>query len=231
MTNQALIVLQARMSSTRCPGKVAARIGERTLLEHCVMRLLAADSGPVVVATSTQPEDDVVAELALGAGAEVCRGSLDDVLGRFELAVASWTGDYVIRATADNPAVDIEATRRVLQRLVAGADYVGETGLPVGGAVEGVRTHVLREAARRATDAYDREHVTPFVRNRPEEFTVVLMPAPVPLSRPDLRFTVDTPAELDYMRRVFAEAGEALPPLASLIAAADRLSSRTGDLA
>lgn len=216
------------MSSSRCPGKVTARIGTRTLVEHCVARLLAAAVGPVVVATSTHREDDVVAEVGHRAGASVCRGPLDDVLGRFEMAASGWSGDFLIRATGDNPAVDIESSARVLQRLEQGADYVVETGLPVGGTVEGLRTSVLRDAARRATAPYDREHVTPFVRDRPEEFSVVQMPAPPPLSRADLRFTVDTPADLDFMRRVYAEAGEVLPSLASLIAAADRVSTAEG---
>jgi spore coat polysaccharide biosynthesis protein SpsF len=229
MSDPALIVLQARMSSSRCPGKVAARIGDLTLVEICVARLLAANCGPVIVATSTLAEDDLVADLARRAGAAVCRGPLEDVLGRFELAIAGWAGEFVIRATGDNPAVDVDASSRVLQRLLTGADYVVETGLPVGGAVEGVRASVLREAARKAADAHDREHVTPYVKSHPEDYSVVHMPAPVSLSRPDLRFTVDTPAELDYMRRVCAEAGGPLLPLPALIAAADRLATRSGE--
>jgi spore coat polysaccharide biosynthesis protein SpsF len=228
MPDHALIILQARFSSSRCPGKVLAPFAGRPLVAHCLARLAAADSGPVVLATSTGADDDAVAAVAAEAGASVCRGPLEDVLARFALASRHWDGPFLVRATGDNPAVDIDGVRRVLQRLSAGADYVVETGLPVGGAVEGVRTDVLRESVRRATTPYDREHVTPFVRNHPEEFDVVLMPAPEALRRPDLRFTVDTPEDLDYMRRVFrATAGE-LPSLAVVIEAADRVAGDGG---
>ena len=186
---------------------------------------MLAGVGPVVVATSTGLDDDPVAALAGRWGAQVCRGPLDDVLGRFALVMEAWCGPYVIRATADNPAVDVEGPARVLQHLDAGADYVAETGLPVGGAVEGVRTDVLLEAARVATSAYDREHVTPFVKSHPEEYRVEFPAAPSALCRPDLRFTVDTPDELAYVRALFALASApgANPDLATLIAAADRL--------
>lgn len=224
----AVIVLQARLSSTRCPGKVLADLAGHPLIFHCLDRLVAADNGPVILATSTQPEDDAVAEAGTRAGVQVCRGALEDVLGRFELAVRTWSGPFVIRATADNPAVDMVGVARVLKRLIAGADYVVETGLPIGGAVEGVRTSVLREAARRATTPYEREHVTPFVYNRPDEFQVVRLQAPPAVHRPDLRFTVDTQSDLDYMRAVFGRVSGPLPSLEELIAAADDLQRDSG---
>ncbi len=223
----AAIVLQARMSSTRCPGKVLADLAGRPLLHYCLERLLAADAGQVVLATSTGAEDDAVAESARQMGVRVVRGPLDDVLARYALAVEGWHGPWTIRATADNPAVDIGAPARVLQHLSRGADYVVETGLPVGGAVEGVRTEVLRRAAQLAIDPYEREHVTPYVHRRPEEFVVVHPSAPPSLCRPDLRLTVDTPDDLAFMRRVFgALGGDLRAPLAEVIAAAEGL--RTG---
>ena len=224
-----LIVLQARMTSSRLPGKILAPLGSSTVLEHCVARLRHAQVGPVLVATSTDPSDDVTAGVALRCGVAVHRGPLDDVLGRYAGAIRSWAGPFVIRATADNPAVDPDSAPRVLQCLLSGADYVVETGLPVGGTVEGVRTAVLRQAAERARDPYDREHVTPYVRARPREFVVATPPAPTPLRRPDLRFTVDTAEDLAYLRRVFQAAGEgALRSMAELIAAADRLAGDAG---
>ncbi len=225
----ALIVLQARMSSRRCPGKVLAELAGRPLLRYCLDRLVASGAGPVILATSVEADDDAVAEAGAESGVTVVRGPLDDVLGRFALAVEAWPGPFVIRATADNPAVDIEAPGRVLQQLAAGADYVVETGLPVGGAVEGVRTDVLRLAAARAVDPYEREHVTPYVRRRPEEFVLALPFAPRPLRRPDVRLTVDTPADLAFMRRVFGVLrGDVRAPLAGIVEVADALRARGG---
>jgi spore coat polysaccharide biosynthesis protein SpsF len=223
------IVLQARMGSTRLPGKVLVRIGGRTILAHCIERLRESKAGPVLVATTTGPEDDRVVAEAVAAGAEVVRGFRDDVLQRFMLAADHLDAEYIIRATADNPGVDIDAPARTLRVMLAqGADHVVETGLPVGGAVEAVRVDALREAAARSIDAYDREHVTPYVRERPDRFRVVAPDAPKLLRRPDLRFTIDTPEDLAYMRSVMLQAGSAsrMVSLMDLINAADALGVR-----
>ena len=158
------------------------------------------------------------------------RGAVDDVLGRFEEAVAGWDGPYVFRATADNPLVDIDGPRRLLEVLDAGADYCVEEGLPVGTAVEGMRTDALREAAQSATVAYDREHVTPYLRYQPARFDVRQIAAPAALYRPHLRLTVDTRADLEFVRSLAeqAGAGERLVPLREVIALADRMAAWAG---
>ena len=223
----ALIVLQARMGSRRCPGKVLADLAGRPMLAFCVDRLTAARAGRIVVATSTLADDDGIAALAVALGVSLCRGPLDDVLGRFLLATAQWPGDFLIRATADNPALDIDGPRRVLEQLGRGADYVVESGLPLGAAVEGVRLSALRDAGGRATSAYDREHVTPWIRQRPEEYAVSVPPAPAAVNRPDVRVTVDTPADLEFLRQVFTNLrGATCAPLSAVIAEIDRLTGR-----
>ena len=233
---RALVVLQARMGSTRLPGKVLARLGGRTILAHCVRRLMLSRVGPVVVATTEAPEDDLVADEAARLGASVVRGERDDVLARFvrALDVCGWDGDHVIRATADNPAVDLGCARRVLEVLATGADYAVETDLPVGSAVEGVGARALREAARVARTPYEREHVTPFVRANPDRFRVRTLAPAAALRRPDLHLTVDTAADLAYLRRLFdtcAAWGARDPGLDMLIHAADRVASRIPEVA
>jgi spore coat polysaccharide biosynthesis protein SpsF len=135
----------------------------------------------------------------------------------------------VIRATADNPAVDIDAPARVLTHLQrGGVDYVLERGLPVGGAVEGARAELLLEAAARATEPYDREHVTPFLK-RPELRHRVFEPlAPISVRRPDLRFTIDTAEDLAYMEALLGRCGlgSSVLPLSGIIQVADRLAAR-----
>jgi len=222
----ALIVLQARMGSTRLPGKSLRTIGARSILARCLERLLAGRAAPLLLATTTQPEDDALVEEASRFGVPVVRGSADDVLGRFGQAVALVAPAYVIRATADNPAVDIDAPARVLAYLRRGGlDYVVERGLPVGAAVEGMRASALLEAVAAATDAYDREHVTPFLK-RPERRYRVFEPlvAP-PIQRPDLRLTVDTADDLEYMTGVLGRCGlgTSVMPLSAIIQSADRI--------
>jgi spore coat polysaccharide biosynthesis protein SpsF len=226
----ALIVLQARMGSSRLPGKVLAPLAGRTMLAHCVERLRAADVGEVLVATTERPDDDAVVAEAGRLGVRVVRGAVDDVLGRLGQAVANWNGPYVIRAAADNPMVDMDGARRLLRVLDEGADYCVEEGLPVGASVEAMRTDVLRKADRLATSSSDREHVTPFIRHRHEAFTVRLLQAPLALRRPVLRLTVDTRTDLQFVRGLLepAEAGGRLLALSEIVALADRFSDWAG---
>ncbi len=225
MSLRAAIVLQARMGSTRLPGKSMAPIAGRTLLARVVERLKVRADLPVVLATTTLLEDDVLCEEAERLEIGVLRGSADDVLGRFAFAASALGVSAVVRATADNPAIDLDAPYRTLEILQrSGADYVVDFGLPVGGTVEAMHVHALVRANALASDAYDREHVTPFIRRDARSRAVDAL-APAALRRPDLRFTIDTADDLDYMRRVYREAGpsSAPLPLQALIAAADRV--------
>lgn len=225
----AVIILQARMASSRLPGKAMRTIGSRSVVARCLDRLLAARTAPLVLATTERAEDDVLAEEASSLGVPTVRGATDDVLGRFAQIVELLQPQWVIRATADNPAVDIDAPARVLTHLQrGGVDYVLERGLPVGGAVEGTRAELLLEAAARATEPYDREHVTPFLK-RPELRYRVFEPlAPISVRRPDLRFTIDTADDLAYMEALLGRCGlgSSVLPLSGIIQVADRLAAR-----
>jgi spore coat polysaccharide biosynthesis protein SpsF len=230
VSRESIVVLQARMGSSRLPGKVLAPISGRTILSHCIRRLQAAAIGEVVVATSTRPEDMAVVVEAQRHNVRVVRGSATDVLGRFLLAIEDWQGPFVFRATADNPVVDIDAPGRVLKVLEGGADYCVEEGLPVGAAVEGMRTSALRESATLAQSPYDREHVTPYLRHQPGRFAVRPVAAPPECYRPHLRLTVDTRDDLSYVRSLLEQAGAdaRLVPLKEVIALADRYASWSG---
>jgi spore coat polysaccharide biosynthesis protein SpsF (cytidylyltransferase family) len=224
--SQALIVLQARFGSSRLRGKALRRLCGETLLARCLQRLLASGVGPVLLATTRRREDDALVREAARFGVTSLRGPSDDVLGRFALAVDLVRPEYVIRATGDNPAVDVEAPARVLGALESRPlDYAVEDGLPYGAAVEGVRAAALLDAAARTSDPYDREHVTPFLRRPGAGYRVQVTEAPTAVRRPDLRFTVDTLEDFAWMERVFTRAGAQAPvlPLADIIRAADGL--------
>lgn len=199
--SSAVIILQARMGSTRLPGKSLAQIGARRLVAHCLARLLAGSAARVVLATTVNGEDDALAEAAAAYAVPVFRGAVDDVLLRYVQAARAFDARYVVRATADNPLTDIDAPERVLAALrESGADHVTETGLPYGAAVEATTLEALERAARYAADPSDREHVTTLMRRDRERFTPLVIPAPAAVRRPDLRVTVDTRQDLEAMR-------------------------------
>jgi spore coat polysaccharide biosynthesis protein SpsF (cytidylyltransferase family) len=179
----------------------------------------------VIVATTELPEDDRLAAEAARLDAPVVRGPSEDVLARYLKAAEAFGLTDVLRATADNPAVDMDAPRRTLALLRrSGADHVVEHGLPHGAAVEAVTTRALQQAAALATEASDREHVTTLIRRDARFFALPAL-APGHVRRPQIRLTVDTAADLAFMRRVFALAG-AVPgapaPLAEILTAAAR---------
>jgi spore coat polysaccharide biosynthesis protein SpsF len=221
------VILQARMGSTRLPGKVLAKIGRRTILEHCVRRLEHSQF-PVVVATTERGEDDMVERAARALGVEVYRGPVDDVLSRFIGAASSYGFSEIVRATADNPFVDMGAARRASDaRQRASADHAIECGLPIGAAVEAVSLDALLRARDLATDPYDREHVTSLVRRDPR-FRALRAVAPGLLRRGGLRLTVDTQEDLDVARDVHTELGRGddLTDLADIIRAAEAVLIR-----
>lgn len=230
------IVLQVRLGSKRLPGKALRELGRVSVLEHCVTRLKRSAIGPVVVATTTLPEDDQIAASANRLGAHLFRGARDDVLRRMVEAAASVDAAVVVRATGDNPAVDVDAARRTVSVLETfDAEYVVEEGLPYGAAVEAVTSEALERSDRMAADPRDREHVTTLIKRPAAGFRTLRPAAPRALYRPDLRFTVDTLDDLLYMRTVFgrAGAGRNVVSLRQMIAAADavRDSARTEPLA
>lgn len=222
------IILQARTGSQRLPGKVLEPIAGRPLVEQCIRRLAAGGAAPVILATTTLADDDDVAAAGVAAGAPVFRGAAEDVLDRFVECARAFQLDVVVRATADNPAVDIEAPARLLDALARlDADYVREDDLPLGAGVEAITRETLALTALLARDAFDREHVTTFVRRHADLFRLTTLHVPPALARPDVRLTVDTPEDLHLMRELYSLAGADLPSLATFIGAWDRRARRT----
>jgi spore coat polysaccharide biosynthesis protein SpsF len=226
--SEAVVILQARMASTRLPGKALAAIGARTLIGHCLARLRIGGAAPVLLATTTNQEDDVLVAAAARYGVPSFRGPAEDVLSRFVLAAQSVGARHVVRATGDNPAVDIGGAARVLAALRSTrADHVVEDGLPYGGAVEGVSVDALVRASKFATDPADREHVTPWIRRDRGRFTALQIPAPRSVRNPDVRVTVDTNDDLRFMQDLAARLDNwsAEPELRTIVKAALTLTA------
>ncbi len=215
-----LAVLQARMSSSRLPGKVLEDVAGAPMIIRQIERLRRArEITRIVVATSDEPGDDVLAETLANHGVEVFRGSLHDVLGRFIGAMDTFgPAATVARLTADCPLADpgvIDETLALLRR--SGADYVSNTGdhrtFPKGLDVEAFRADALREAARETGDPYDREHVTPFLYRRPERFSLRFHAQAA--DEGEVRWTVDRPDDLAFVRAVYDALYPANPAFSS----------------
>ena len=184
MSLDAAIVVQGRMGSSQLPGQPLAPIAGRSFLARVVERLRSRVDLPVVLATTTLLEDDLLCEEAERLDLAVLRGSADDVLGRYAFAASMLGVSAIVRATADNPAVDLDSPCRTLEILRrSGADYVVDYGLPLGAAVEAIRVTALVRAAAQATEAFDRGHVTPFIRRATPSRAICAL-APSALRRP-----------------------------------------------
>ena len=203
-------ILQARMTSSRLPGKVLADLHGQPMIVRQIERLRRAKlMDGLVVATSADASDDPLVELLEGLPdpVPVVRGSLDDVLSRFVAVMDQYQPDVVVRLTADCPLASPAVVDKVISAFVeSGADYVSNTMTPTfpdGLDVEVVRASVVREVASVAVDPPEREHVTLGVYRRHEQYRVENVAGSVDLSA--LRWTVDTPEDLAFVRRVYEE--------------------------
>jgi spore coat polysaccharide biosynthesis protein SpsF len=204
-------IVQARMSSTRLPGKSLADVHGEPALALLVARLGRAETlERIVVATSTDPHDDPVAELAGGLECEVHRGPRDDVLTRYVEAAGERPGPFV-RITADCPLIDPEVVDGVV-RLHAesqGAVYASNIEprtFPVGLDTEVVSREALLRVSADAGDPADREHVTLVIRRDPERYPRVNLVHDPDLSH--LRWTVDYEDDLEFVRLLVERLGE-----------------------
>jgi spore coat polysaccharide biosynthesis protein SpsF len=203
-----LAILQARMSSTRLPGKVMAMVAGAPMIGRQIERVRRAERiDRVVLATSRDPSDDPLADYVAAQGVEAYRGSLDDVLARFVGALAAFgPAEHVVRLTGDCPLADpsvIDAT--VALHLARGTDYAANTPahrtFPKGLDVEVVRAACLERAGREAQAPYEREHVTPYFYRHPELFTQAFLSQDA--QEGEARWTVDRPDDLDWVRAVY----------------------------
>lgn len=198
------VVIQSRLSSSRLPGKALMTVAGMPLIELVARR--ASRSGfEVVVATSVEAYDDRIAQHLERVGIRVVRGGLDDVLGRFVLATADlYDEDRVIRLTGDNPVTDASLVQEMLDEMAGtGFDYgrVDIDHAPEGLGAEAFSVASLRRADAEATAAYDREHVTPWIRRTLGEYLFV--PRAAYADPVIYRCTTDCLHDYDRVSRLF----------------------------
>jgi spore coat polysaccharide biosynthesis protein SpsF len=195
------LIIQARMGSSRLPGKVLRLVGSMPLLGHVVGRLRDGTSGwPIVVATTALAQDDAIVAWCDAHHVSVFRDSALDVLRRYAMAASHYGFDHVVRLTADNPFTDIaELKRLVAMHLDSGFDYTHSFGeLPLGVGGEIFTFDALQRSDRDGQAPNHREHVNEYIQERPESFRIGQLPVARAKHSPSLRLTVDT--EEDWQR-------------------------------
>lgn len=201
-----IMVLQARASSKRLPGKALKSILGKPMLHHQIERIQHAKvPARLVLATSHNPEDDAVATIGQNTGIDVYRGSLDDVLDRFYRAAEPFAPSHVVRLTGDCPFTDPSIIDAITRFAVNGNyDYASNSirpTFPDGLDVEVATFEALQTAWREATTRSDREHVMPFLYRQPDRFKLGNYENERDLST--LRWTVDEPADFAFVETIY----------------------------
>ncbi len=203
-------IIQARMGSSRLPGKVLKDIVGMPMLMREVVRVRRAQTiGQVVVATTTEPGDDPVADMCRSNGIPVYRGDPMDVLDRYYQVARLFGAATIVRLTGDCPLIDpYEIDRTVKAFFDSGVDFAAnrlpppwKRTTPIGMDTEVVSFENLARAWREAQSGYAREHVMPYFYEKEGRFTVMLVDHEPDLSR--YRLTVDTPQDLSLIRLIY----------------------------
>ena len=206
-----LAIVQARVSSTRLPGKVLKPILGRPMLWRQLERLQSSVKiDQLMVATSDQADDQKLVTMCKEIGVACFCGSLNDVLDRFYNAAQSVGAHTIVRLTGDCPIIDAEVVDSVIEHFQKiECDYASNTNPPTypdGLDVEVMSFNCLQQAWREAELPSQREHVTPFIHQQPERFKLANCVHHTDLSH--LRWTVDEPEDFEFVTKVF----EALYP-------------------
>jgi spore coat polysaccharide biosynthesis protein SpsF len=204
-------IIQARMGSTRLPGKVLMDLGGDTVLSRVLARTRrSATIGEVLVATSDRPVDDAIVKECARLKTKVFRGDETDVLDRYYRAAQFSKADVVVRITADCPLIDPEVTDHTVQEFLAHTpDYASNVLVrtyPRGLDTEVFSMMTLERAWRESSDAYQRAHVTPYIYQNPERFKLLSVQGDKDYSK--LRWTLDTTQDMEFLRAVYARTAD-----------------------
>jgi spore coat polysaccharide biosynthesis protein SpsF len=200
-------IIQARMGSTRLPGKVLKDLEGETVLARVVNRLRGARLiNEILVATTDRAADDSIVKECRSLSVMVSRGDQDDVLDRYFRAAQLTKADVVVRITSDCPLIDPEITDRTIAAfLETSPDYASNALVrtyPRGLDTEVMSVKVLGRVWHQARKRYEREHVTPYIYEHPAEFKLLSVTGDADYSRH--RWTVDTPEDLELARAIYA---------------------------
>lgn len=206
------IILQARMGSSRLPGKVLKPLAGKPMIQWIIERLQACQKADILIlATSTLEQDQPLVNLAEELGISVFRGSESDVLDRYYHCALTYHLDEIIRATGDNPFVDSEECARLVdfyfsrQLNYATISTAAENGYPVGVGVEIFSFAALKKSWEEGHAPHHREHVNEYILENPSLFKQAKMPAPPEKCAPELSLTVDTPEQFAFAETIYSD--------------------------
>jgi spore coat polysaccharide biosynthesis protein SpsF len=214
-TKSVVAFLQARMGSSRLPGKVLMPIQGHSILERAIRRLRVAPIiDEIAVLTTRLREDDRIVEESHRLGVSVYRGPELDVLARFYEASQEFHPDVIIRATADNPLIEIGSIDRIVTALsLENLDLCMERDLPYGAGTEAFTAEALAKVHLLAQEAPHREHVTLYIKEHPAAFCTSFPLAPEGVRHPQIRLTVDTPDDFIFVDQLIRRLPEGEYPL------------------
>lgn len=203
-----IATIEARMASSRLPGKILKEAVGKPLLELMVERVRRSKLiNEVVVATTVESPDDVTEKACSEMGVKCYRGSNDDVLERVLKAAQAHKADLIVELTGDCPLIDPVEMDKVIQYYLDNSfDYVSnfrDRLFPRGTETQVFSVKVLEDVARRTQDPADHEHVSLFIYEHPELYKLGGVSAEPFYNRPDLRLTVDTPQDYELVKTVF----------------------------
>lgn len=202
------VIIQARMGSSRFPGKVLEKIGDVPILKILVNRLKKSKFvDEVVVATTIKKRDDIILNFCEEQDITYFRGNENDVLKRYIDAAKNYNFDIVIRATADNPLTStVYMDKLIDSHIQKKSDYTFSEKIPLGTGVEIVNRKILERLGSIATDKDSKEHVTYYIKKHPNDFIINNVDFNLPSS--GIRLTIDTKEDLDLMNRLYKELGD-----------------------
>ncbi len=209
-------IIQARIGSTRLPGKVMYPLNGQSVLNHVVTRVSHADNvDDIIIATSTELRDDVIEQCGSAFGADVIRGSESNVLSRFDRAVEEYNPDTIIRVTGDNPLVLPRFIDTCINRFqTTDLDYISEGSnktFPTGTTCEAFSKESFTRVLTSSNTPEQREHVTPYYKQQPHEFKTDTITSDEIFNeeqlqnRTDLRLTLDEPADYALFRQLYTQ--------------------------
>lgn len=199
--------VEARMGSTRLPGKVLLPLYGEELLSHIVARLRRSQFiSEVIIATTTSSQDDVIVDLCERKNIRCHRGSIDNILERIIEAARPYAPDYMIQATGDNPCITPGLVDDVILNLIdSKADYVGNHfgAIPCGLEVRGFTYDAIKKVQKKTTDPIDLVHGSYYIYSNPKEFNVRAIDPALPEAFPEVRLTVDEPRDYKLIYHIF----------------------------